>query len=97
MWVSLLEKGWAKLHGTYARTEAGLPCFASSHLTGAPAETVMHHLVDDPDEFWEYLQMSDKRNFTMIASSKGENESVNENGVVAGHAYSMLEIIEFKH
>ena len=41
--------------------------------------------------------MSDKRNFTMIASSKGENEAVNENGVVAGHAYSMLEIIEFKH
>ena len=31
----------------------------------------------------------------MIASSKGENEAVNENGVVAGHAYSMLEIIVF--
>ena len=55
LWVSILEKGWAKLHGTYARTEAGLPCFASSHLTGAPAETIMHHLVDDPEEFWEYL------------------------------------------
>ena len=42
LWVSLLEKGWAKLHGTYARIEAGLPCFASAHLSGAPAETVMH-------------------------------------------------------
>ena len=32
----------------------------------------------------------------MIASSMGENEQVDENGIVAGHAYSMLEIIEFK-
>ena len=42
LWVSLLEKGWAKLHNTYARIEAGLPCFASNHLSGAPAETIMH-------------------------------------------------------
>ena len=31
----------------------------------------------------------------MISSSMGENEQVDENGVVAGHAYSLLEIIEF--
>jgi len=42
VWVSLLEKAWAKLHGTYARTEGGLPCFANSHLTGVPTETVRH-------------------------------------------------------
>ena len=41
--------------------------------------------------------MSDKRNYTMISSSSGENEHVDENGVVAGHAYSMLEIIQFTH
>lgn len=28
IWVSLLEKAWAKLHGTYVRTEEGWPYFA---------------------------------------------------------------------
>ena len=32
----------------------------------------------------------------MISSSVGENEQVDEYGVVAGHAYSLLEIIEFR-
>ena len=41
--------------------------------------------------------MADQRHFTMISSSAGENEHVDENGVVAGHAYSLLEIIEFDH
>jgi len=39
IWVSILEKAWAKLHGTYARTEGGLPCFAASHIMGVPSES----------------------------------------------------------
>ena len=47
MWVSILEKAWAKLHGTYARTEGGLPCFACSHLVGVPSESFLHDDVED--------------------------------------------------
>ena len=97
LWASLLEKGWAKLHGTYARLEAGLPCFAYNHISGAPAESMLHSQVEDREEFWKYLKMCDQRNFSMISSSCGENEQVDEYGVVAGHAYSLLEIIEFEH
>ena len=39
LWVALLEKGWAKLHGSYARVESGLPCFANTHLSGVPSVT----------------------------------------------------------
>ena len=52
LWVSLLEKGWAKLHGTYARVESGIPCFACSHLTGVPPESINHDEVEDKDKFW---------------------------------------------
>ena len=53
LWVSLLEKGWAKLHGTFARIEGGLPCHANTHVSGAPSES-MHHsqIMDNLDSFW---------------------------------------------
>lgn len=52
LWVSLLEKAWAKLHGTYARTEGGLPSFAANHIMGVPAEAHDHDEVTNPDDFW---------------------------------------------
>lgn len=42
IWVILLEKAWAKLHKTYARTEGGLPSFATIHLLGTPASSYYH-------------------------------------------------------
>ena len=49
LWVILLEKAWAKLHGSYARVEGGLPCFASSHLTGLPSESFLHDEFEDDE------------------------------------------------
>ena len=42
MWVPLLEKGWAKLHTSYAGSEGGIPSFAASHLTGVPTISLRH-------------------------------------------------------
>ena len=55
LWVSVLEKAWAKLHGTYARTEGGLPCFACSHLVGVPSESILHDEIENREEFWDML------------------------------------------
>lgn len=36
MWAMLLEKAWAKLQGTYARTVSGRCDVALAHLMGVP-------------------------------------------------------------
>lgn len=97
IWVSLLEKAWAKLHGTYARTEGGLPCFAASHIMGVPAESFHHDAEsENPEAFYNMLKQADRRNFTMMAASHGQGENRNEEGVISGHAYSLISIHEVK-
>jgi hypothetical protein len=60
VWVILLEKAWAKLHRTYARTEGGLPSFATIHLLGTPAESYYHDdMKKDVNKFWADLKKYD--------------------------------------
>ena len=92
LWVSLLEKAWAKLHGTYARTEGGLPSFAATHIMGVPAEAYQHDEVASNEDFFAMLESADRRNFIMMAASHGEGENRNAEGVISGHAYSLISI-----
>ena len=92
LWVSLLEKAWAKLHGTYARTEGGLPCFAASHIMGVPSESYSHDAIEDSEDFFNMLLSADRRNFLMMAASHGQGENRNDEGVISGHAYSLISI-----
>ena len=90
IWVSLLEKGWAKLHGSYARTEGGVPHFAYSQLCGVPGSATSHGDLKDLDKFWKVLKDADAKNFVMLAASHGEGEQKNEGGIISGHAYSLI-------
>lgn len=46
LWVALVEKAYAKLHGSYFAIESGSICDAFSDLTGAPAERIELHQDD---------------------------------------------------
>ena len=92
LWVSLLEKGWAKLHQTYARIEGGLPCHAYTHLSGAPSESIHHSSIDDQSAFWKLLLRADNNKYTIIAASYGEGEKQNDLGIISGHAYTIISV-----
>ena len=69
--MALLEKAWAKLHGTYVRTEGGLPSFAAFHIMGVPSESYNHGEIKSRDKFFEDLIQSDRRKYTMMSACKG--------------------------
>jgi len=54
LWVLILEKCWAKLHGSYERIEAGFSDNVMTDLTGAPAFDLS---IEDEgeDPMWEKL------------------------------------------
>lgn len=100
LWAILLEKAWAKLHGTYARIEAGLPSFACMHLLGTPAESLWHGDFEDEsakDAFWKKLQRCDAMSYMMMAASHGQGEEKTASGVISGHAYSFIGVRELTH
>ena len=46
MWVSIIEKAWAKLHGSYYKISSGAAHLAFRDLTGAPGRD---YSIDYPD------------------------------------------------
>ena len=82
IWGMLLEKAWAKLHGSYMRTEGGQTAHATQHLLGLPAFTVSHNEISDKDMVWRQLLQYDKRNYVMLASSNSGTNDETVDGVV---------------
>lgn len=87
----LLEKAWAKVHGSYTRTEGGLPSHASQHLSGMPAVCYSHSdYKNNSDKFWRILKKHDNQKMMMMCSSNSGTNDQFSAGIVLGHAYTLL-------
>ena len=64
---------------------------------GVPSESFNHATLESTEEFYDMLKRADARCFTMMAASHGQGENRNDAGVISGHAYSLIQITEFKH
>ncbi|CAJ1366092.1 unnamed protein product [Effrenium voratum] len=90
LWVSLIEKAYAKANGAYRFISGGETSEALLELTGAPTEVVnFRSPIFDPDLFWARL-------VSLLAASCPVGcgtgaETLEELGLVGQHAYSVLE------
>jgi len=106
IWPMLLEKAYAKLNGRcYRNLETGTMGFALKDMTGGEPLTID---LNDPqirDEcengfLWQKLRLWAKQGSLMGCSysvRRGEAREVEfDGGIIRGHAYSILDVREFK-
>jgi len=94
LWVSIIEKAYLKAHGGY-----DFPGSNSSRdlytLTGWLPETIKLKEYDR-NRLWERIFNGYKNRDCLITCGTGPIENEDAIGLVSGHAYAILEIIEFK-
>ena len=66
----LLEKAWAKIHGSFDRIKSGLAHTTMRDLTGAPA---YEYIISETEDMFERILMADYRNHC-IATSCGQGD-----------------------
>lgn len=91
LWVLILEKAWAKLHGTYERIEAGQAHETLRDLLGAPG---FEYMTTDED-IYQKIHDADRKEYIMAAGcsvdSQEEIDRLQEIGLVGGHAYGLID------
>lgn len=100
LWVMLLEKAMAKFYGSYQALEGGLTVYGLVDLTGGEAEEI--DLQDEATleqvysgDMWHRLLEYHKAGFLIGAESPaGSDTDVSPMGIVQGHAYAVLRVVE---
>jgi hypothetical protein len=88
LWVSILEKAWAKVCGSYAQTIAGLPSEALATLTEAPTISYIHRRFGK-EKIWQELLKADSEKYIICTNSTHETEA-EKLGIVNSHAYTLI-------
>lgn len=75
LWAMLIEKAWAKMHGSYTTIEKGDPRESLSAVTGAPVEQYSHK--ERPlSEIWDLLKKAEGENFVVCTSAALESKGI---------------------
>ena len=96
LWVVLLEKAWAKLNGCYAKVIGGEANEVFDIITNTYSEKIKIKRGQE-DMIWDKYSEGEKKGYIMTAGTSGDtyNLDLEENGLVPGHAYTVLRVKEF--
>jgi hypothetical protein len=99
LWVPMIEKAYAKSYGSYEAINGGRAEEALRDLTGSPYELFKDELKQDINKLWDKVLDADKKNYLMVCAKnnngqgeviEGRPEMKHPNGLVSGHAYSLI-------
>eukprot|EP01127_Copromyxa_protea_P006068 TRINITY_DN1587_c0_g1_i3.p1 TRINITY_DN1587_c0_g1~~TRINITY_DN1587_c0_g1_i3.p1 ORF type:complete len:922 (-),score=203.17 TRINITY_DN1587_c0_g1_i3:56-2821(-) len=101
-WTPIIEKAYAKIHGSYQAIESGNTADALGDLTGEVSEIMSK--VSDTDSLWEKLLAYNNAGYFLGCSLEDDSPPKTDNtvghtrankmGILYNHAYSVLQVVE---
>lgn len=92
-WSALLEKAYAKMHGSYEALKGGTTCEAMEDFTGGVIE--MYEMKEAPQNLFNILLKGMEHNSMMGCSLEPDPnvlEAETSVGLIRGHAYSITKV-----
>ncbi|KAJ3432911.1 calpain-15 [Anaeramoeba flamelloides] len=100
LWVQVLEKAYAKIFGNYMAIEGGFVHLALANLSGGVPELIEMQKKEYVEQIqngqlWSKLLNYHKHEFLIgTGSNAGSDSNKSKGGIIKGHAYSILKVVE---